>query len=137
MKTSLNFVAAVLAAALPSCSPSPGSVDNFALADIDNDNRISRKEASDALVISVHYAYDTNKDGNLTFAEWKENDSDASEALFKRRDTDGNGSISLSEAQASADRQRVFADVFKEADTNKDGLLSREEGAAYAARSDR
>lgn len=135
MKTSPYILAAVFtAAAFPSCSTSP-EADSFALADANNDNKISRKEASDALVVSVHYAYDTNKDGNLTFAEWKEHESDASMQLFKRRDTDGNGAISLSEAQASADRQKVFSDVFKEADTNKDGLLSREEGAAYAAKS--
>ncbi len=138
MKTThAALIAALFPAFLISCSSTASleqDADNFAIADANGDGKLSRKEASDAVVLSVHYAYDTNKDGKLTFAEWRENDSTADAKLFKRRDANRDGVISLREAEASADRQRVFGDFFKEADKDGDGLLSRDEAAACSAR---
>jgi Ca2+-binding EF-hand superfamily protein len=135
MKTirSLGFLATCLLAACTSTAPQP---DRFALADTNLDGKLSRKEASDAAVRAVFTNFDTNKDGKLTFAEWKENDATADEKLFAERDTNRDGQITVAEAQASADRQKVFGSAFKEGDTDGDGLLSRDEAAAFAAKKD-
>lgn len=127
---SLLLIATCLLSACKGVAPQQ---DRFALADANQDNKLSRKEASDAVVTSIMRAYDTNKDGSLTLAEWKEHDDSADAKLFAQRDTDNSGTISLAEAQANADRQNIFGDTFKKADKDGDKLLSRDEAAAYTA----
>lgn len=118
---------------LASCkSPAPEQ-DRFALADANKDNRLSRKEASDAMVRGVFNNYDADMDGKLTFPEWKHSDDTADAKLFAERDTNRDGHVTMAEAQASADRQKVFGSTFKEGDTDGDGLLSRDEAAALTA----
>lgn len=125
----LTLLAACL---LASCTaPQP---DSFARADANKDDKLSRKEASDAIVEAIFKSYDANKDGVLTFAEWKQSDDTADAGLFAQRDTNKDGKLTLEESKASADRQNVFGKVFKEADTNGDGLMSRDEAEAYRAK---
>lgn len=130
-KTPFTLLAACLLAACNSPAPQQ---DRFALADANKDYKISRKEASDTIVRGVFTTYDTNKDGKLTFAEWKKSDDTAEEKLFAERDTNRDGQMTLAEAQASADRQKIFASTFQEGDTDGDGLLNRDEAAAYAGK---
>lgn len=130
-KTPLILLATCLLSACKSPAPQP---DRFALADANQDDKLSRREASDAVVRGVFKNYDANKDSKLTFAEWQESDDTADEKLFAERDTNRDGHVTLVEAQASANRQKVFSSIFKEGDTNGDGLLSRDEAAAYAAK---
>jgi Ca2+-binding EF-hand superfamily protein len=119
------------ACALGACTTSePSGQDRFALADANKDDKLSRKEASDAVVRAVFAEYDLNRDGKLTFAEWKENDDTADEKLFSARDSNRDGHLTLAESQASADRQNVFGEIFQKGDTDGDGLLSRDEAAA-------
>jgi len=131
MKTFLTLVATCL---LSACNSPTTQQDRFALADANKDDKLSRREASDAVVRGVFANYDANEDGKLTFAEWKESDDTADEKLFTERDTNRDGHVTLVEAQASAYRQKVFGSTFKEGDTNGDGLLSRDEAAVYAAK---
>ena len=125
------------ACALGACNtPETSTEDRFALADANGDDKLSRKEASDAVVRGVFEKYDSNRDGKLTFAEWKVNDTTADEKLFAERDSDRDGHLTLAESQASADRQNVFGDTFKNGDTDGDGLLSRDEAAALESASE-
>ena len=131
MKHTLPLLAVCL---LSGCSTPQPEQDRFALADANKDNKLSRKEASDAVVRGVFKNYDANQDGNLTFAEWKQSDDTADAKLFAERDTNRDGYVTLAEAQASADRQNVFGSTFKEGDTDGDGLLTRDEAAAHSAK---
>lgn len=132
-KHTLTLLAACLLASCNSTTPQP---DSFARADVDKDDKLSRKEASDAAVASIFENYDANKDGRLTFAEWKQSDATADPDLFAQRDTNKDGKLTLEESKASADRQNFFGKVFKEADTNGDALMSRDEAEAYRAKTE-
>lgn len=131
MKHTLLLFAACLLAACNSPAPQQ---DRFALADANKDDKLSRKEASDAVVRGVFKHYDASQDGKLTFAEWQQRDDTADAKLFAERDTNRDGHVTMAEALASADRQQVFGSTFKEGDTDGDGLLSRDEAAALTAK---
>ncbi|HET9652989.1 MAG TPA: EF-hand domain-containing protein, partial [Usitatibacter sp.] len=104
----------------------------FKKLDKDGDGRISRDEAAAAPRLAQHFdAIDADPDGFLTRDELEAAHRARAEAHFRKIDTDGDGRISLAEAQANAPR---LARNFDRIDANHDGFLTREElKAAFAA----
>ena len=106
-------------------------------ADTDGDGRVSRAEAtaSGAERSGAWFdKLDLNKDGYITQDEMKQardtrhqNHGDMKEkmeARFKEADANGDGQLSLDEVQAKMPR---LADRFTTLDTDKNGLLSKDE----------
>lgn len=100
--------------------------------DKDGDGRISRDEAAAAPRLAQRFdQIDADHDGFLTREELRAAHQAQREAHWKRLDTDGDGRVSLAEAQANAPR---LAAHFDQVDANHDGFVTREEmQAAFRA----
>ena len=97
----------------------------FKALDKDGDGRISRDEAAAAPRLAQNFdKIDTNHDGYLTPDELKAAHAAMRQAHWARIDTDGDGKISLAEAQANAPR---LAEHFDAIDTNHDGFITPDE----------
>jgi len=115
---------------LSSCqTPAPATQDRFALADANADGKLTRNEVSDFVVHNAFGEHDANNDKKLSTSEWLPgNDL----ALFKKRDTNGDGFISLDEALAwGRSTDKGWGEMMKKGDTNGDGSISRAEATAY------
>jgi Ca2+-binding EF-hand superfamily protein len=100
--------------------------------DKDGDGRISRDEAAAAPRLAQNFdKIDTDHDGYLTPDELKAAHQAMRQAHWAKVDTDGDGKISLAEAQANAPR---LAENFDKIDTNHDGFITPDElHAAFRA----
>ena len=123
-----------LALALGSCqTAAPAGAERFAAADHTGDGRLSRDEVNDYFVAGIFAERDRDGDGYIAQAEWNPEMKAAEVTQFKLRDHNGDGRVSLAEAQAHARKSGIYTEAFAEADTNRDGLVSREEAVAYYA----
>lgn len=132
MKQISYITAACLATLLLASCATTSEQDRFALADTNRDDQLSRKEVSDAAVRTIFTKFDSNQDGKLTFDEWHQSDKGATRRLFAERDANSDSHLTLDEARASADHQNFLQEFVKKVDLNDDGLISREEAAAFA-----
>ena len=107
--------------------------DRFAQADRNHDGKLSQGEANDYFVSQIFSGADQNHDGQVTWDEWNVPGSGRSKTRFDAADTNKDGSVSLTEAQAYGQKKGVFNKEFAEADTNHDGNVTREEAQAYYA----
>ncbi|MEM9523725.1 MAG: calcium-binding protein [Pseudomonadota bacterium] len=99
---------------------------DFEALDTDGDGRITRAEM-EARTASRFAALDTDNSGTLSAQEVKAQAetriSDRAARMIERRDTDGDGALSLEELSKDARSDRMFARL----DTNDDGAVSRAE----------
>ena len=137
----IPFYAAGLAALLAGTAfagdPPKSDAPHGMRADTDGDGRVSRAEATASGAERSGEWFDKldlNKDGYITQDEMKQardtrhqNHGDMKEkmeARFKEADANGDGQLSLDEVQAKMPR---LADRFTTLDTDKNGLLSKDE----------
>jgi Ca2+-binding EF-hand superfamily protein len=134
MRPLLVLISSLLAAA----AAQAGGVDcQHKGLDTDGDGAVSRDEAKSHQWLAEKFdTVDANKDGRLDKSEFAAHheahhaDKKArGEERWKAADTDGNGSLSLAEAQASSS---WVGERFDKLDTDKSGSLTREE--MHAAR---
>jgi len=138
--------AAIIAVAAPEGAGGPrhgAMLERIRAADTDGNGLISRDEAKALPMIAKHFdEIDANHDQQISpdelrafhekmraMHEGKHEQRFAEH--FKRLDTDGDGKISLMEAQANAPR---LAEHFQQIDTNGDGFISADEMKAAFAR---
>jgi Ca2+-binding EF-hand superfamily protein len=139
MKTTLSTLAlAALLAGTAMAGDQPRSDAPGMRADTDGDGRVSRAEATAAASQRTGDWFDKadlDKDGYVTGDELKQGRETRREqrreemkahmdARFKEADANGDGLLSLDEAQAKMPK---LAERFSALDTDKNGLLSREE----------
>ena len=129
---------AVLSTAFISCKTTNNTTttvteDRFAQADRNHDGKLSQGEANNYFVSQIFSGADQNHDGQVTWDEWNLPGSGRSRTRFDAADTNKDGSVSLTEAQAYGQKKGVFNKEFAEADTNHDGNVTREEAQAYYA----
>ena len=131
--------AAIIAVAAPDGAgghPHGAMVERLKQADTDGNGLISRDEAKALPHLAKHFAQiDTNGDGQLSPDELRafhekmrarhaQNREQRAAEFWKKIDTDGDGRISLAEAQANAPR---LAQHFQQIDTNGDGFITPDE----------
>jgi Ca2+-binding EF-hand superfamily protein len=130
-------LAALLAGTAYAGDPPKSEAPHGMQADKDGDGRVSRAEATASGAERSGEWFDkldVNKDGYITQEEmnqardtWHGNHGDMKEkmeARFKEADANGDGQISLEEAQAKMPR---VAEHFTALDTDKNGQLSKDE----------
>jgi len=130
-------LAALLAGTAFAGDPPKSDAPHGMRADTDGDGRVSRAEATASGAERSGEWFDKldlNKDGYITQDEMKQardtrhqNHGDMKEkmeARFKEADANGDGQLSLDEVQAKMPR---LADRFTTLDTDKNGLLSKDE----------
>ena len=106
--------------------------DAFSQADTNHDGNLSREEASDFVVIRIYISRDANHDGRMTLEEWVGGDPDRS-VDFKKRDANQDGIVTMAEAITYGRAHGDVNQIMQEADTDRDGALSRAEMKAYYA----
>ena len=134
---SLGLAALLAGAAMAGDNPRSDAPHDSMHADTDGDGRVSRAEATAAGAARSGEWFDKldqNKDGYVTQEELKqaretrhEMHGDMKEKMeqrFKEADANSDGQISLEEAQAKMPR---VAERFTTLDTDKNGLLSKDE----------
>jgi Ca2+-binding EF-hand superfamily protein len=135
MKTTLSTLAlAALLAGTAMAGDQPRSDAPGMRADTDGDGRVSRDEATAAASQRTGDWFekaDLDKDGYVTAEELKQGRETRREemkahmdARFQEADANGDGQLSLDEAQAKMPK---LAERFSNLDTDKNGLLSRDE----------
>jgi Ca2+-binding EF-hand superfamily protein len=130
-------LAALLAGTAYAGDPPKSDAPHAMQADKDGDGRVSRAEATSSGAERSGEWFDKldlNKDGYLTQEEMKQardtrngrhgEMKEKMEARFKEADVNGDGQISLDEAQSKMPR---VAERFSTLDTDKNGLLSKDE----------
>jgi Ca2+-binding EF-hand superfamily protein len=141
MKMTLSTCAVGLAALLAGTAyagdPPKSDAPHGMQADKDGDGRVSRAEATASGAQRSGEWFDkldTNKDGYITQDEMKQareawhgkrgDMKEKMDARFKEADANGDGQLSLDEVQAKMPR---LSDRFTALDTDKNGLLSKDE----------
>lgn len=127
----LPVLALALAATGCRTTGSTGSTDHFSKADANKDGQLTSDEASDFIVIGVFEALDRNADGKLSLSECAVDGVAVPTKDFQKRDTNKDGVITRQEAIDYGRKHGVVKQEFSKADTNKDGKLSRAEVTAF------
>ena len=104
---------------------------HFDAADANANGRVTLSEWEGHIVTTLHQENDANRDGRVTFAEWQANNPSADRARFRGLDLDGDGAVSWSEGLAFVRREHVYDGVFKRMDTDGNGTLERREAVTF------
>jgi len=152
MKYVLSLTAAALASVAVIAAAAPEGagghrkgemVERLKQADADGNGLISRDEAKTLPRLAKHFdEIDANRDGQLSKEELRafhekmhaQHAQERAQRMaehWKKLDTDGDGRVSLAEAQANAPR---LAQHFDQVDANGDGYVTPDEMRAAMAR---
>lgn len=121
-----------LALVLGSCTLS--LEEKFNHYDLNGDGKVSQDEYAEVVTRITFGAFDEDEDGSVTLAEWQKLEGAESDPQFKVHDLDGNGSVTLEEALRSTRKKKSFSEAFPGIDTDRDGYVVLSEAQAYAAK---
>lgn len=100
-------------------------------ADLNKNGKISTEELNKALVKAVFEAADENRDGSVTFEEWKQVFPDSTKKKFQAHDLGKNGSFTLEEALTYCKKHKTFDKLVGKVDSNGDGIIDKEEAGKF------
>jgi len=134
MKFALPATVAALSLILSSCSTLESKPrDRFAEADLNHDGQLTHREIGHYLADRIFDSRDANRDGKLTMEEWNPTKNAPDTKAFKEADTNHDGYVTREEATTYAEKSGMVKKFVREADKNKDGKISRDEAVAYYA----
>jgi hypothetical protein len=107
--------------------------DRFDQADKNHDGALSRDEINTHLVTAIFDSRDTSHDQKMTKTEWVVGNDPGQEKLFRERDANRDGIVTLDEALDYGRKKGTASQFTREADKNKDGAVSRQEMTDYYA----
>jgi len=133
--TNISYAAlATLCLMLAACQTTePNRANRFDQADVNHDGKLSREEINTFVAIGIFASRDTNYDQKMTQAEWVVGNDPAQVKAFHDRDANRDGAVTLEEALAYGRKHGIANQLMREADTDKDGSVSREEMKAFYA----
>src|SRR5688572_8471591 len=117
MKNSKFILSAALAIssiAIIGCQTTQPS-DRFAKADGNKDGKLSRDEINSYVVIGVFDSRDANKDQKMTSSEWTGGQDAGQDKLFRARDLNRDGVVTVEEAIAYGQKKGVANAIIVEA----------------------
>jgi Ca2+-binding EF-hand superfamily protein len=139
MKPVILIVGAALLFSFTACSTAPKQnsapislEEQFRLADINGDGKVSRDEFSALLIEQAFFWMDTNHSGRITKAEFL-NSGGTAEA-FQEMDRGNKGFLTVADAKASPRAREIMSKPFDEADINGDGYVTWVEFQRYRER---
>lgn len=107
--------------------------DRFTQTDVDHDGKLTRDELNTYVVTRLFETRDANRDKQMTQAEWVVDNDPAQIKAFLLRDANKDGVVSRDEAIAYGRMKGIANQLLADADSDKDGTLSRAEVTAYYA----
>ncbi|WP_265593994.1 EF-hand domain-containing protein [Haloferula sp. BvORR071] len=110
------------------------TTDAFSRLDTNRDGSGSRDEFSAYMKQEVFTRVDTNRDAKVSKDEWQSVNPKVSEAKFRKTDLNGDRAITRQEADTAFDREGSLTTLFRKIDTDGNGSLSRVEVAAFHAK---
>jgi hypothetical protein len=126
LRATTSIVAVLVAASCQTAAP-----DRFSAADTDHSGALTAAEANALLVTQLFDSRDLDKDGSLTESEWVVGGDPAQKKQFRASDGNHDGKVSREEAIAHGQKQGMAGKLVREADTDKNGTVSRDEMTAY------
>lgn len=120
---------AALILALNACQTT--APDRFDQADKNHDGALSRDEINTHLVTAIFDIRDADHDQKMTKAEWVVGNDPGQEKTFRERDANRDGIVTLDEALAYGRKKGTANQFAREADQDKDGVVSRKEMTDY------
>lgn len=129
----LSFTLLLLAGCQTMETGEPAAIDapTFAIADTNDDGKLSRTELAHHKHKEALAEFDLNNDGMISSSEWSSAKPSAGEQdeHFNQLDKDGNGQVTQEEAVLFVSEHVSFSDMFEELDKNDDNHLHWEEFA--------
>ncbi len=101
----------------------------FNLADVNGDERLTPREATDAVISGMFELYDADSNKKITVQEWQ--DWHSGSKPFSDYDDNGDGVVTLAEAKSNAYEEEIFRQLFAQADQNGDGFVTVDEAAEF------
>ncbi len=113
------------------------SMERFNRVDINGDGVLSQDEINKSFVDTLFKSRDLNGDGKLTREEWVVGDDPAAVRTFEEHDLNKDGIVTLAEAETRGlGKDGMAANFIAGADTDRNGVVDREEAIAYYARTE-
>lgn len=131
MKTH-HFIPGLMAVALAACQTVETDRDLFVKCDTDKDGRLSINEVCTMGYPRLYGRFDPDGDGRVTLADVKARQPDFDAKLFAERDLNHDGTVTFAEYCQVADYKGTLPELFAKMDTNGDGYLDKTEAQARA-----
>ena len=122
-------IGAALSILLGACASQQAAPYSF--LDTNKDRRISVPEMEIGLATVVHGIADSNADDEVTFDEIAAVYSAADRGEFAASDSDGSGTLSLTELHGAIDRSGGFKSLMSEIDINGNSVIDSAEAARF------
>lgn len=132
MKTH-HLTLGLLALTLASCQTIETDRDLFVQCDTDKDGRLSYDEVRTMGYPRLFGRFDTDGDGRVTLAEVQAREPGFDPKLFAERDLNRDGTVTFEEYCKVADRKGGIRELFAKVDTNGDGHIDKTEAQAHVA----
>ncbi len=116
---------------LTACQTTESDRDLFLQADADRDGRLSLAEVKAVGLPRLFARFDPDGDGTVSLSDVRAVQPDFDAQEFSARDLNRDGRVTFAEYRQVAEKQSVLEGLFAQIDTNRDGFIDRRESDAW------